>query len=298
MQFLMEKIYNSKLSKKIIKFFSVCSLCLSLAFLTFSFISADKQFVLIKKIPTLLVRSVSIDRYSNIFVGDDKGNIIRYDSTGMESLRFSPQKKGEISLLEAWRSVNIFLFYRELQEYTILDRFLTTSSPNLKFVNEVNDTKNSIGFARLATIAADNNLWIFDDVDFSIKKYNTSTNNIIITTPLELILDPSTYELTFLREYQNLLFLCDRNSGILIFDNLGNLKTKIEIQGVSYFNFYNNYVYYLSDGKLVMKNLYKDEVMTYALPESNTYSHILLSNSMAYCFGKDFIDLYKFNFKE
>jgi hypothetical protein len=256
------------------------------------------QWTYVRSVKTIPTKNVSIDRYSNIFVSDDKGNLFRYDSLGNESLKYSPLKKAEISILESWRTVNIFMFYRELQEFNILDRFLTTSSSNFKFLNEVENNEISIGFARLATIAGDNNLWVFDDEDFSLKKYHTELNKVIINTPLELILNSQYYDLNFIREYQNLVFINDKNSGVLVFDNLGNYKNKIDAKGINYFNFLDNYLYFITEDKLVMLDIYKGDQKTFTIPEGKRYQYILLTKSMAYLFDKDHIDIYKFDYKE
>jgi len=263
-----------------------------------SFTSEKLQWTYLRTVKTIPIKNVSIDRYSNIFVSDDKGNLFRYDSLGNESLKYSPLKKAEISILESWRTVNIFMFYRELQEFNIIDRFLTTSSSNFKFLNEVENDEISIGFARLATIAGDNNIWVFDDEDFSLKKYHTQLNKVIINTPLELILNTQYYDLNFIREYQNLVFINDKNSGVLVFDNLGNYKNKIDAQGINYFNFLDNYLYFIKDDKLVMLDIYKGDQQSFNIPEGKKYQFILLTRSLAYLFDKDQIDIYKFDYKE
>lgn len=263
-----------------------------------SFRSDRQQWTFYKTTPTGPVLKVSQDRYYNFYVADERGNLFKYDSLGNELLRYSPQRKADITLIEAWRTVNIFLFYRELQEYTLLDRFLTNSNGNFKFVNEVENNEKSIGFARLATLSSDNNLWVFDDEDFSLKKYDTKINRTILNTSLDLILDAQYYDLNFIREYQNLVFINDKNSGILVFDNLGNYKNKLPFKGLNYFNFLDNSIYFIQNGKLVLYDLYKGGRKEFPLPEGKAYNYVLLSHSMAYLAGKDFVDLYRFDYRD
>jgi hypothetical protein len=282
------------LNKKLhIVFFSF--LALALLPLLSSFNKEKNDWTLVRSLKSFPIEKVSIDTYFNFYVADDKGNVFKYDSMGNQLLRFSPSKKATVSLLESWRTVNIFLFYRDIQEYTILDRFLTTSSSNSTFRQNEEDNETGIGFARLASLALDNNLWIFDDEDFSLKKYNTRINKVILHTSLDLILNPSYYDLSFMREYQNLLFVNDKNSGILVFDNLGNYKTKLPYKGLSYFNFLGNNIYFISEGKLIIYDIYTSKQKSILLPGEKTYNYAPLSETKGYLFSSDSIEIYNVN---
>jgi hypothetical protein len=259
-----------------------------------SFYFKKTEWKLVATIKTQPIQKVSIDTYSNFFIADDKGNVYKFDSLGKQQLQFSPLKKGDISLLEAWRTVNVFIFYRDLQEYIILDRFLTTSQQNFSFRQFNNNDDKRIGYARIANLALDNNLWVFDDEDFSLKKYNTSLNKVTLHTPLDLILDPSFYDLTYMREYQNLLFINDKNSGILIFDNLGNYKTKLPYKNLSYFNFVGNSIYFISENNLVTIDIYTSRQESIPMPEGKKFNYVLVGENKTYFFSKEEIEIYNF----
>ena len=263
-----------------------------------SFIKKKNDWTLIKTIPAPGIDKVSIDRYYNFYISDKHGNILKYDSLGNEILRYSPQRKAHVTLLEAWRTVNVFVFYRELQEYNLLDRFLTSSTPNFKIKSEIGN-ESPIGFARIASVAPDNNLWVFDDYDFSLKKYDTRLNRVLFNTSLDLILDPQFYDLNYMREYQNLLFINDRNSGILIFDNLGNYKKTLPFKGVEYFNFLGNSLYFVNDSSLVLLDIYSGVEKIIALPTTDqTYQYALMSPGAVFLFSQNRVDLFKLTLPE
>lgn len=205
------------------------------------------------------VHKISADYYKNILITDINGVLYKYDSLGRMQNMYSPPKRSKVSLLEATRTMNIFLFYENFQEYVFLDRFFNQTQPLAL-------SRDRVGFARLATVALDNNLWLFDDLDFSLKKFNTRFENIDLATPLNLILDPSDYEITFMREYQNQLFLVDKNSGILVFDNLGNYKTRLPFKGVTWFSFLNDNMYFVQEDELILYNLYTYKEQKMSLP--------------------------------
>lgn len=243
-----------------------------------------------KKIKTVALSSpvmeVSIDRYGLFYIADDDGNIYKYDTLGVLQLTYSPSRKADVTLIEAWRNVNIFVFYRSLQEFVLLDRFLS-QSPNEPI------SATGIGYARLATFSYDNNIWLIDETDFSLKKYNVSYSKVDLNTPLDLLLDPSLYDLNFMREYQNLVFVNDKNSGILIFDNMGNYKTKIPVKGLSDIGLYNDEVYFQEGDKVKFINIYTYVERTELLPEKGIFQFILYTDFNLYLFQKSSVEVYK-----
>jgi hypothetical protein len=232
------------------------------------------------------ITAVSVDRYGFLYTANELGNIYKYDTTGVVLLDYSAPKKAEITLLEAWRKMNVFVFYRSIQEYVFLDRFLAPS-PNGKL------KASSIGFARLATPSYDNNLWVIDETDFSLKKYNLLSGIIELSTPMDLLLDPSHYDLNYIREYQNIVFVNDKNSGILLFDNMGNYRTKIPVTGLSMLNFYNDEICFLESNKLKFINSFTFSEREEVLPESDDYTYFAYATSRLYLVTKKGISVYK-----
>jgi hypothetical protein len=55
---------------------------------------------------------------------------------------------------------------------------------------------------------------------------------------------------TDLREYQNLLFLQEGNTGIWIVNTLGKVITKIEIKNLGNFSFFGQELYYLENNSI------------------------------------------------
>ena len=235
---------------------------------------------------TSRVTAVSIDRYGMFYFADEDGSIYKYDTLGIMQITYSPSRKADVTLLEAWRNVNIFVFYRNLQEFVLLDRFLSPT-PNTRIESL------EVGFARLATFSYDNNIWLIDETDFSLKKYSISRNKTELVTNLDLLLDAALYDMNFMREYQNLVFVNDKNSGVLIFDNMGNYKTKIPAKGLSYVGFYNDEIYFQEADSIKFINIYNYSERKESLPESNNLQYLLYSKSYLYLFKESSIEIYK-----
>jgi hypothetical protein len=245
-----------------------------------------QSLTLIKEVKINTPVAVSIDRYGNIYTGDTQGNIFKFDSTGIQLGVFSAQKTVNISSIEAWQMLQVFVFYRDIQEFTLLNRFLTPIAGSTQ-VNQ-----NLIGFARSATLAANETLWMFDDTEFSLKKYGLSSQQVLINTPLSLILGASDYNINFMREYQNMLYINDKNSGILVFDNLGNYKKKLPFVGLNYFSFRGNELYFIEAGKVHLFNLYTLDQRNIVLPAEYTYIFALLAENKLITFTKNAFQIY------
>ena len=232
---------------------------IALVFLLEFQISCGQSFRLLSD-TTVNVSSISIDQDGNVYTVSKRGTLTKWDLTGSPLLTFSPSKLGSVTLLEAWQGLRPFLFYRDFQEFILLDRFLTPAS-NYDFPSM------DIGYVQLATLGIDNNLWVIDINDFSLKKIDLLFKAIISNTSLEFLLKPDLHKINFMREYQNLLFINDETTGIMVFDNLGNYLRSIEVSGLTQLGFFRNEVYFLKNQKLNFIDIYNQEGRTIDLIE-------------------------------
>ena len=193
----------------------------------------------------------SQDRTGNIFLTFEGGAITKFSSSMDSLISFSPEKLGDVALLEAWHGFQIFAFFKEFQEFALLDRFLTRDT-------RFQLSQSSANYVNMCTISSDQNLWIFEENQFRLIKLDLNIRAIDIEIPLEFVLNANEHKITFLREYQNLVFLVDEYSGIYIFDNLGNYLRKIDAKGINSCSFRNEHIFYLQNNEVHEINLYQD----------------------------------------
>jgi len=208
------------------------------------------------------VAQVSINRYQQLFIVDNQANVYQYDTTFELIQTFSPTRKAKPTILEAWETMRIFLFFQELQEYVFLNRLLSQTE-NKRF------STDNIQFVRVATVAADGNIWLFDEIDFSLKKYNPTQKNILITNPLDLSLLYADTDISFLKEYQNKLFMVDKSKGILVFDNLGNYIETIQAKDAAWITFCNDEIIFPRHKKWQAYHLYTRQERFICQTEAN-----------------------------
>lgn len=256
------------------------ALCLALLFVS----QAHGQSISLERKISLTNRAVtgSIDRAGNIYIADNKGSLFKMDSIGTLLYTYSPDRKGNIEYVEAWETLNILLFYEGLQEYRLLNRFLTQVATHSLSQNI---------FARLLAPGSDNNIWVFDDRDFALKKFNTGYNTLDIGTDLSGIVEKN-FQGAHLREYQHLVFMADYQSGIYVFDNLGNFIKTLPFAKVRYFNFLQNKLYFLSGNEVLFYDLYTGEENIISVPTEQTYELVLATDTRLYFISQKAVDIF------
>ena len=246
----------------------------------------SQNFQLIKSVTIDEPSEVSIDRAGNIYFSTFMGDIIRYNATLEDRFIFSPSNPNTTTILEAWQGLRIFSFHKDLQLYRLINR-------NLSLNEDYRFPTNLVGFAEIATSSYDNNVWVIDQIDFSLKKFEIFSNSISSMTTLGLILNPDNYEILHCKEYQNRLFISTRENGILIFDNFGSYLKTYQNNGISSFNFWEDYLYFLNEDSIVKLNLYKDETLQLKLPEPSNWLFIIIFEDRTYLFSTNQLAFYE-----
>lgn len=157
---------------------------------------------------------ISADRRGYFYVADAQGNVQQYKSNAEKGLLYSPQKQTRPSVLEAWNGLSILVFSRGFQEYTLLDRFLSTE-------RVIPVPNSATAFAAMVAISNDNNLWVLDMSQFSVNKFQLSTGQLLFSNPLDLKLRQQLKDPIGFTEYQNYLYLTDSTKAVYMFDNTG-----------------------------------------------------------------------------
>jgi len=232
-------------------------------------------------------QSISIDRQGNFYVATRRGEIDKYNIDGELRYQFSPQKRGNATLVEAWQGPRVFLYYKDFQEFTILDRFLSNSQQYAL-------PEEFSSFSSLSTISGDGNLWLIDSQNLSLKKIDSPSNQVIIDNPFNFNFNSDTYSFSHIREYQNQLFISDPNQGLMVFDLFGNFSELIKVPGIEYFNFVDDELIYLHNQKAVLINIYNKQKREISLPDPS-YNYILMENNFLICFADSKVDLFQLN---
>ncbi len=205
------------------------------------------------------ITAFSLSPADDIYLALADGTIIKYAANLDSLLAYSPQRTGRVTLLEAWHGFKVFAFYNDFQAYTIFDRFL---SRPVKY--QLGETGNY--YADMCTIGQDQQLWIYEETGLRLLKINPAYREAELEIPLEFILDPKAHRISYLKEYQNLLFLVDQQNGVYFFDNMGNYLRQIKVPGAVNCQFRKGNLYLLAGDQLHIFELYGTKHRTVYLP--------------------------------
>ncbi|MDN5205186.1 hypothetical protein QQ008_27630 [Fulvivirgaceae bacterium BMA10] len=248
---------------------------------------SSQNLSLVESISINSPSAVSMDRNGTIYIADNRGDITKYDASGKEQLKFSPDQPGAVNNIEAWSGLKIFVFYETRQEYIWLDRFLNTSR---SFLLDDPD----IGRASIATASSDQNIWILDDINLDLLKYDPNFNRILLKTSLMNVLpQKDQYEITHLKEYQNSLYIGLKDIGILVFDNLGNYVKRLPILNIDHFEFLNEELYYQEGRQIKFYHLYNSKERSFNLPQSNNNRFVLIRQNRFFLLGNREMSIYE-----
>ena len=221
-------------------------------------ICAHAQFEKIKSIEVKNnIVSAFVDRPGDLYVILESKTIEKYsvDGAWIASLTNSDLP----TIFDPREGARLFTYRKTSQSFQFLNPLL----------EEVSSTKINQAFAIapcLACTFGDQGLAILDSADWSIKRVNLRTSVVTMEASIQPLISAKT-NITFIREYQNFIFLLDRDKGILVLNSMGKLIKTIEAKGLNYFNFIGEELYYLQDGQLKFIDLFTAETRSLALPE-------------------------------
>ena len=270
---------------KLIKFIFV-PLCLSALVACYSFGQSDSSFQFIKSIKGSF-SSFNVDNLDNIYLITTDNQLKKLNDRGDSVGDFNDVKRfGNPTSIDVTNPLKILLYYKNFATVVILDRML-----NIR--NSINFRKQNIFLVKTIGSSYDNNIWLFDEEDYKLKKIDEEGKQLMETTGWRILFDtvPSPTQLI---DRENYVYLYDAEKGFYIFDYYGAFKnrlaflnwTNVEVSGKKIYGFCNNILYSYELNSLQLK--------VYKLPSFfGEYSAIKAMNGKLYLLKKDGIDIYQ-----
>lgn len=203
------------------------TLVLILSSLTISsFGQSDTAYTLIRDVATNAVYFTS-DKLQQSYLVSPSNEVIKYDAQGKEVFRYNNNYLGQLKLIDATNPFNLLLYYPDYQTVITLDRTLSeTGEINLFDLNIIN--VQAIGSSN------DNNVWIYDDAAFKLKKIDQNGKVLLESDDLSLLLNQAPRPIQ-VKARENWVYLNDPELGILVFDNFGQYHKLLPFKDVAYF---------------------------------------------------------------
>jgi len=165
-------------------------------------------------------QQVKIDVLGNIYLITSGSQLKKLNPYGDSLSVFNDVKKyGNPTYLDVSNPLKLLLYYQNYSTVVILDRLLTRR-------NAINFRKQNIFTVNAIATSYDNQIWIFDEQDFKLKKIDEEGNVLMESTDMRQLTGdaPSPQQII---DSDGLVFLYDSKKGFYIFDYYGALKTSI-----------------------------------------------------------------------
>jgi hypothetical protein len=239
----------------------------------------------VKEIDLPYLDLISLDTRDQVYASNTLGDVYLFDRNGRQLNVFSPRRQGRLNQLEAAWTVNIFSFSSDLQEYRIMDRFLSPIAENSFLLN-------NITLPKAATLGNNNIIWVWDESDLSIKSLDYQRNIVLQSLPLTMILESENLQVSEIREFKNRLFVNVPESGIFIFDNQGNFIRKVNLQIDQRMCFYKENLFWIANNKLMMYNITLEAIFDMGILPEEEIDYLAIGRDILVFAKKNIVKIY------
>lgn len=235
-----------------------------------------------KRITVVDIRDVAsayVDRPGDLYILHTDNKVSKFDTLGMPVADMGFERKPTI--FDPRDGARMFIYFADVKQGS----FFSVGTSQGFFIYDY--------FAMepmLATSAGDNQVWIIDKGDWSLKKLDPKASKIVAEATIDKAQFQTDPDFTAVREYQNFLFVLDKNAGILIFNGIGKQIKKIEGKDIPYFNFLGEELYYKKNDKLIFYDLFDGTTREESVDSKCLYT--LLTDARKYVVYADRIEVF------
>jgi hypothetical protein len=204
------------------------------------------------------VRWMEVDKMKNLYLIEDDHSILKYSPDGELLHQFNENSLGEISFIDISNPFRILIYYNDYATVVFLDRTLSETRRH-----DLSDL--DIPQVPAMGTASDNNIWLFDNNTYTLKKIDTQNQVIVESPDLNLLLTEDVIP-NSLAEFNVRVYLNSPNIGILVFDIFGNYIKTIDLPELDYFQLYEGQIFYVKDKKFKTYHLLSFQTKEIKLP--------------------------------
>ena len=246
---------------------------------------SDSSFKFERSIPGNYIY-INVDVLDNIYLITTGNQLKKFNNNGDSLAVFNDVKKyGNPSYIDVNNPLKILVYYKNYSTVVILDRLLTQR-------NTINLRKQNIFSVKAIATSYDNNIWIFDEQDFKLKKIDEEGNLIQESSDMRQLTDsaPSPGQII---DSENLVYLYDDKKGFYIFDYYGALKNTLPFLNWNDIAISGKKMMGFSGNKLYSYQLNSLNLKTYTLPAFfRDYDAIKAVNGKVYLLKRDSVEIY------
>ncbi len=229
---------------------------------------------------------MDIDMLGNIYLINERNQLKKIKPNGDSAAVYNDVKQyGNPTLIDVTNPLKVPVYYKNYSTVVVLDRFLT-------YRNSINFRKENIFKVRTLATSYDNNLWIFDEQDFKLKKINDAGVVLRETNDWRQIFDTVPTP-SLITDRENFVYLYDENRGFYIFDYYGSFKTHLPFLNWEHVAVSSGRLMGFVKGVLYSYELNTFNLKSYSLPPFlSDYKDIKAVNGKVYLLKKQGVEIY------
>ena len=229
---------------------------------------------------------LNVDVLDNIYLITTGNQLKKLNSNGDSVAVFNDVKKyGNPSYIDVSNPLKILVYYKSFSTVVILDRLLSTRTT-------INFRKQNIFSVKSIATSYDNNIWLFDEQDYKLKKIDDDGKLLQESTDMRLLVDSAPSPMKII-DSDNLVYLYDEKKGFYIFDYYGALKNRLPFLNWRNTAIARNKMYGFSDNTLYSYEVNSFDLKKYQLPGFfKNYQSIIALNNKVYLLKEEGIEIY------
>jgi hypothetical protein len=230
---------------------------------------------------------MDVDNLDNLYLITTGNQLKKINANGDSVAAFNDVKKyGTPTLIDVSNPLKILVYYKGFATVVILDRLLTLR-------NSINFRKMGIFSVKALGTSYDNNIWLFDEQDFKLKKIDDDGRVLQETTDWRQLFDdaPSPTEII---DADNYVYSYDADKGFFIFDYYGTFKNNLPFLHWKDIGVSGNRLYGFRNDTLNSYELKSLDLKQYTIPKYfKNNIKIKAVNGKVYILKKDGVEIFK-----
>ena len=227
------------------------------------------------------------DILDNVYLLTETSQLRKLNSNGDSIASYNDVKKyGNPSLIDVSNPLKILVYYKNFATVVTLDRLLS-------FRNSINLRTLNIFSVKALSISYDNNIWLFDEQDYKLKKINDEGKLLQESTDWRMLINevPSPSQII---DRDQFVYLYDSSKGFFVSDYYGSYKNNIPFLYWQNSSINNNGIMGVVKDSLMLYDLATHELSRFLLPGflQNSLS-IKAINSRLYALKKEGLEIYR-----
>jgi hypothetical protein len=202
---------------------------------------------------------LEVDITNNIYLITAGNQLKKYNAAGDSMAVFNDVKKyGNPSLLDVSNPLKVLLYYKNFSTVVMLDRLLSLR-------NSINLRQNNIFSVKAIATSYDNNIWLFDEQDYKLKKIDETGKLLQESTDWRLIMNEAPSPQSII-DNNNFVYIYDSAKGFYIFDYYGTFKNNLPFLNWTNIAVANGYLTGFTKNQLHSYQLQSLNEKTYRVP--------------------------------